>query len=70
MFHVDVDKLLGKIKERRFTIKSLSDAIGISRNTLSEYIKNPEKLPYDVINKIVSVLHLDCEESMSIFFVS
>ena len=70
MLHVDVDKLLGKIKERRFTIKSLSDEIGVSRNTLSEYIKKPEKIPYDIINKIVSALHLNYEESVSIFFAS
>ena len=70
MFHVDVDKLLGKITERRFTLSSLSDQIGVSRNTLSSYIKNPEKIPYDTINKIVAVLNLNQEESVAIFFAS
>lgn len=70
MFHVDVNKLLGKITERRFTISSLSDEIGISRNTLSSYLKNPDKFPYDIIVKISGALNLDAEESVAIFFAA
>ena len=68
MFHVDVDKLLGKIKERRFTISSLSEKIGVNRNTLSSYIKNPESFPYEIINRIVIALNLNAEEANTIFF--
>ena len=59
MFTVHVNKLNGKIHERGFNKSSFSKELGIDRNTLSGYLNNPKKIPYDVIDKMASIASFD-----------
>ena len=68
MVHVDIPKVKGKMAERDFTITSLAKALGISRNTLSSYIEDPQKMPYLIICNMASLLCDTPDEASSIFF--
>lgn len=68
MFCVDVPKVRGRMAERGFTIASLSCELNISRNTLSSYLSNPEKIPYDVLNCMAEKLCSGTNDAVSIFF--
>ena len=70
MFTVNVDKLIGKIHERGFNKSSFSKELGIDRNTLSAYLNNPKKIPYDVIDKMASILCVTEDEASAIFFAN
>ncbi len=68
MFCVDVPKVRGRIVEKGFTIASLSDELNISRNTLSSYLANPEKIPYDILNCMAEKLCDGTTDAVAIFF--
>ena len=51
----NVDKLLGKIRERGYTQETLAEAAGVSRATLARRIKEPENLTIKEIEK--SAMH-------------
>ena len=70
MFTVNVNKLNGKIHERGFNKSSFSKERGIDRNTLSSYLNNPKKIPYDVIDKMASILCVSEDEASEIFFTN
>ena len=65
---VDVPKVRGKMAERGFTITSMSDRLGISRNTLSLYLENPNRMPYKVISDMAGALCDTADEAATIFF--
>ncbi len=65
---VDTQKLRGKMAERGYTITALSKDVGVDRNTLSGYLKNPEKFTYGVLIKIAHILFDSKEEAVSVFF--
>lgn len=44
MFKININKVKGKMAEKGFNNTSLAKEISISRNTLSSYLNNPEKL--------------------------
>lgn len=67
---VDVPRVKGKMAERGFTITSLSEKLGVDRNTLSAYLKNPKKMPYEVVSNMAGLLCDTTEEASSIFFAS
>lgn len=67
---VDVPRVKGKMAERGFTITSLSEKLGIDRNTLSSYLKKPNKMPYEVVSNMASLLCDSADEASSIFFAT
>lgn len=68
MTFVDVPKVRGKMAERGFTITSLSEALGISRDTLANYLRNPGKIPYGVMAGMAEMLCDNQTEAAKIFF--
>ena len=68
MVSIDVQKVRGKMAENGYTITSLSACLGIDRNTLSSYLKNPGKMPYSVVADLAALLCDTTEEANSIFF--
>lgn len=68
MVHVDVPKVRGKMAERGFNITSVSEKLGISRNTFSAYLETPGKMPYSVISDLAAILCDTTEEAKNIFF--
>lgn len=70
MFTVNVNKLNGKIYERGFNKSSFSKELGIDRNTLSSYLSSPKKIPYEIIDKMASILCVSEDEASEIFFTS
>lgn len=70
MARVDVPKVRGKMAEKGFGIGSLADALEIDRNTMSAYLKNPEKMPYAIVSRMAQLLCDTPEEASSIFFAT
>lgn len=68
MFYLDIQKLKGKMAEKGYTITSLSEKLGISRNTLANYMRNPGKFPYETLEAISILLFDSPEEVTSILF--
>lgn len=68
MVIIDVGKVKGKMTERGFTTKSMAEKLGINRNTLATYLKEPEKTPYHVVASLANELCDTAEEASSIFF--
>ena len=68
MVHVDVPKVRGKMAERDYSITSLAKELGITRGTLSNYLEDPQKIPYFIIRAMAEILCDTPEEASSIFF--
>ena len=68
MFYLDVQKLKGKMAEKGYNITSLSQKLGISRNTLANYMRNPGKFPYETLEEISLLLFDTPEEVSAILF--
>lgn len=68
MVHVDVPKVRGKMAERGLNITSVSERLGISRNTFSSYLDTPGKMPYSVVADLAVILCDTTDEAKSIFF--
>lgn len=67
---VDVLKLKAKIVEKRFTVASLADAIGVDKTTLyRRFSDNGKTFTIGEIEQIVLVLGLTEQEARDIFFV-
>ena len=70
MYEVDVPKFEGKIVEKGFTKKSFAEnVLEVSRETLRNYMRRPETMPYDVISKAAQALCDSSDEVLRIFFV-
>lgn len=67
MIHVDVPKVKGKMAEKGFSITSFANALGVSRNTLSNYLDCPRRIPYSVISAMADLLCDTPEEASCIF---
>ena len=63
----NVNKFLGKVKEKGYTQETLAAATGISRATLSRRIKEPKNLTIREIEKISNTLQLSGKEAVEIF---
>lgn len=68
MFTVNVPELKGRMAARGKNIAGLSREMGISRNTLSHYLKNPSNITYSTINQIATILDMEAGEAQTIFF--
>lgn len=67
MVHVDVSKIRGKMAEHGLTITSLSNMLGIDRNTLTNYFENPGKMPYRILADMAGILCSTKDEAAAIF---
>ena len=63
----NIDKLLGKMKERGYTQETLAEAAGVSRATITRRIKETENLTIKEIEKISNALKLSGREAVEIF---
>lgn len=70
MIGMDVPKVRGKIVERGYDLTTFSAELGISRNTLAGYLKNPGKTPYNIVAKMADALCDDTAEATRIFFAA
>lgn len=68
MFYMDVPKIKGKMGEKGYNTTTLAKALGISRNTLSSYLAEPDKFPYDILEKLAVILFDNVEEARKIIF--
>lgn len=68
MYSIDTQALKAKIVYRGFNQGKFASLIGISQNTLSQYLKTPEKMQYNIIVKMIEVLGLTRYEIEAIFF--
>ena len=66
MYHIDIDKLNGKIAERRTTKEAIADECGIDRSTFFRRLKTNKLLVRDC-HKICEVLNLSTSEAIDIF---
>ena len=65
---VNVQKLRGKIAENGYNITTLSEKLGLSRNTFATYLVNPCKMPLGIATELVDILCDDKTEAATIFF--
>lgn len=66
---VNVDKLKGKIVEKRMTVEDLSQTVGINTATLYRRLKmGGGSFTISEADKIASALSLSADELNSIFF--
>lgn len=63
-------KLQGKMRERKFTIKSLAGEIGLSSTALFNKIHNKKEFLVSEVQSISKALALDDGEVQAIFFAS
>lgn len=68
MLYIDVPRVRGKMAEKGYTLTSLSEKLGINRNTLATYLDNPRKTPYGVVAGMAAILCDTADEAASIFF--
>ena len=68
MSRINVCKLKGKMAEKGYTITSMSEALNISRSTMSSYLKKPDKIPYGIILDMADMLCENVDEAKEIFF--
>lgn len=66
---VNIDKLRGKIVEKRFTIETLAEALKIDRSTLYRKLnERGETFTMREAEAIAKLLGLSPEEAVAIFF--
>ena len=68
MVHVDIPKVKGKMAEHGYTITSLAKELGVSRSTLSNYLDDPNRIPYSIISDMAKLLCDTSEEAIAVFF--
>lgn len=66
MYYVDVNKLNGKIAERRTTKEQIADKIGVDRSTFYRRL-NSSTLRLSDVHKMCEYLGLTDQEAISIF---
>lgn len=70
MAYINVPKVRGKMAEKGFSITSLAKSLEISRNTLSTYLEEPNKIPYSTVAKMADLLCSSPDEAAAIFFAT
>ncbi len=66
---VNIDKLRGVMREKRETVETLADAIGIDRATLYRRFNNGgDSFTVKEVSSIASCLNLDAKTAVDIFF--
>lgn len=65
---VNTDKLRGKMREKRYTIQTLAQAVNLSKTGLFNKIHGKKEFLCSELQTIKKVLNLTEEEFESIFF--
>ncbi len=68
MYRINIAKVRGKMGEKGYNISTLANSIEINRNTMAEYMRNPSRMPYRVIERLAAILCESKEEAGDIFF--
>lgn len=68
MFKINANKIIGKMAEKNLTQAELACKLDITRDTLRNYIKEPERMPYRIIDKLADELCDSYKEAQEIFF--
>lgn len=68
MFQINIGRVKGKIAEKGYNIGTLASVLGVDRNTVAKYMKNPEEMKYRTIVQLAECLCDDYDEAISIFF--
>lgn len=68
MYTVNISKVKGKMAEKNYTITGLAEKLNLDRNTLSKYLTNPGKMPYNVVAIMADLLCDTRYEAEQIFF--
>jgi len=69
MYHVDINKLNGKIAENQTTKENIAKEIGVDRTTFLRRLKRGKLLIGDA-HKICEVLNLSTNEAVDIFLAT
>ena len=64
----DYSKLLGRTKEKGYTMKTLAESIGVNASTLSLKLSNKAQFTQNDIHKTCSVLGIDAKHIGVYFF--
>lgn len=67
---IDIPLLKSKMAYHGYNISGLAEEIGVSRDTISNLLKEDNKPSYQVMNAIYYTLELTPEEGGAIFFNS
>lgn len=62
------NKLLGKVKEKGFTLEVLAKMIGINVSTLSQKLNNKSEFRQDEIKRICKVIGIEMNDIGEYFF--
>ncbi len=66
----NTEKLQGKMREKKFTIKSLASEVGLSSTALFNKIHNKKEFLVSEVQSIGGALALDGDEIQAIFFAN
>lgn len=67
MAGINIPKVRGKMGEKRMSLTSLANQLGVTRTTLNHYMEEPGKMPYGVVAKMANIL-CDTMEDATAFF--
>ncbi len=67
-YEIDVREIKAIMGRKGLTNSALAEKLNINRNTLRSYFNNPQKIPYETILKMASVLEIEGNELSGIFF--
>lgn len=59
-------KLIGAIKQSKFTQKEIADSLGISPSTISHYIKGDKMPSLDTLANLCAILCVDANDILCI----
>ena len=65
----NIHKLRTKMFEKKINICAMAHELGIHRDTMSRYLKNPETMTVGILWKISDVLGLTAEDITDLFFL-
>lgn len=68
MYKINIKRIKGLMTEEGETINSLSEKAGVNRNTMANYLRCPEKMPYGIIAVVAKTLCKTPEQATEIFF--
>ena len=70
MFQILIPKIKGKMAEKGYTNSTLAKELGISRNALYVYMREPGRIPYSVMDRMAELLCDSLGEARGIFTAS
>lgn len=68
MYEINVNKIYGRLAEKRITKQKLAEVLGVSQPTLHRYFQKPGKMPYAIMVGIAELVCDKPEDALDIFF--